>query len=271
MRDEKRVPVLVCLPLEEAGFSNAFSTRIGGVSPFPEKSLHLSFKNGNADDVRENRRRFLSSAGLSGQPIVTLDQTHSANIAIVDDIVIQTVKKNDQQEFPGDAIISEDDHFLAGVKTADCLPLLVGDPLTGAFAAIHAGWKGTLERITEKTIEMLRENFGTKPENCLAAMGPSACGGCYEVGADVAEPFRKSFSFGDDLLSPSQNPSKFFLDVKLANAMQLLAAGLSPNNIFGADECTMHENELFFSHRLEGKTPDAKVGRMLSVIGRRST
>lgn len=261
---------MVCLPLEEAGFANAFSTRVGGVSAMPDKSLHLSFKNGVVEEVRENRRRFLSAAGLSGKPIVTLDQTHSSNIAIVDDLVIQTVKRNDQQEFPGDAIISEESHFLAGVKTADCLPILIGDPMTGAFAAIHAGWKGTLDRITEKAVAMLKENFGTKPENCLAAMGPSACGGCYEVGPDVANPFRKNFSFGDDLVSPTSNTGKFFLDVKLANAMQLLAAGLSPMNIFGADECTMHENELFFSHRLEGKSPENRVGRMLSVIGRKS-
>jgi len=268
MRDEGRAPYLVCLPLEEAGFTNAFSTRLGGVSPFPDKSLHLSFKNDTPDHVRENRRRFLSTLGASDFKIVTPEQTHSSDSSVVDDMVLETLQQKEDYEPRGDALVTNRMKILLGVKTADCLPLLIGDPETGVMAAVHAGWNGTLEKITEKTIDTLINLFGVEPENCLAAMGPAACGGCYEVGEDVAGPIRNTFSYHEDLLFPSPNASKYFLDVKLANAMQLLSAGLSPLNIFGADECPMHENQLFFSHRIEGKTAGDKVGRMLSVIGR---
>lgn len=264
MRENENLAHLVCLPLEDAGFPNAFSTRLGGVSPFPEKSLHLSFKNDSAQHVRENRRRFLTATKLSGYTIVTAEQTHSSDTSIVDDVALQTLKEKEEYELRGDALISNQKKTLIGVKTADCLPILIGDPETGLTMAIHAGWKGTMERIVEKTLATVTLMYGVQLEKCLAALGPAACAACYEVGSDVADPFKKEFAYADDLLAPSKNPGKFFLDVKLANAMQLLTAGFSPMNIFGADECTMHENALFFSHRREKNT-----GRLLSVIGKK--
>jgi YfiH family protein len=245
--------------------------RVGGVSPFPEKSLHLSFKNDSIENVRENRKRFLSTIKAPHFTIVTPEQTHSSQVTTVDEMTLETIKHKEQYEPHGDALLSDRANVFMGIKTADCLPLLIADPETGAMAAVHAGWKGTLDRITEKAVSTLENLFGAKPENCLAAMGPSACGGCYEVGPDVSDPFRKAFPYSDDLFAPSPNEGKMFLDVKLANAMQLLSSGLSPMKIFGADECTMHENELFFSHRLESKMSGEKVGRLLSIIGRNPT
>lgn len=261
---------LVCLPLEKAGFLNAFSTRWGGVSPLPENALHLSYKNDALENVRENRKRFLKAIHADSFRVATTQQTHSDTIVTIDEPTLHSIHEEEQKEPIGDALISQLTNVLLGVKTADCLSLLIADPKTKTVAAVHAGWKSTLNRIVEKTIAKLIEVYAVDPSDCLAAMGPAACKDCYEVGSDVIEPFKKEFSYSDDLFhAHAESKEKAYLDVRLANALQLVSSGISPLNIFGAEECNMHQNELFFSHRKEGAS--SKAGRGLSVIGKRSS
>jgi YfiH family protein len=254
---------LVCPQLEEAGFQNAFSTRMGGVSPMPGAALNLSLREDAKENVKENRRRFLMSIGAPSVPLLTARQTHSTDVKIITDIDSAL-----KQEPECDAMISHVEGCLFGVQSADCLPILIADPVTKWMAVIHAGWRGTMDGIVKKTIDLLKEK-GVKPASCLAAVGPCACGDCYEVGADVVAAFEERGWDIDEVFRRIQPTGKAFLDVQAANCHALKKAGLSDENIHVAKNCTIHENTLFFSYRLESKGGALPVGRQLAVIGRR--
>jgi YfiH family protein len=163
----------------------------------------------------------------------------------------------------GDALATNRSDIFVGVKTADCTPILIGDPSSGVAAAIHAGWRGALGRIVEKTLARLKNQHGFNAQNAIAAVGPSACVDCYEVGPEVEDVFKKEFSYGSILLQ------KKCLDVPQANVRQLIDSGVSPANIYVSQYCTMRDTNLFFSHRREGNNPQRRaVGRLLSVIGK---
>jgi YfiH family protein len=263
------VPIytLVCRPLENAGFPNAFSTRQGGTSPFPHDSLHLSYKYGPPKNTQENRARFLQAMGYHF-PIVTANQTHSSTHHVVDEKLVQDVKKDDTFQTKGDALLTDIKKIFIGIKTADCVPILVAEPKKKIIAAIHAGWRGTVDKIVEKTLHALHQKFGVQSSDLLIAIGPSACGDCYEVGRDVRETFDKKFEGSGKLFKVKDNKNgKYLLDVVKANILELEKAGVKKENIFNAEACTMHQNEWFFSHRKEGHPDPAKAGRLLSVIG----
>ncbi|HEX8638254.1 MAG TPA: polyphenol oxidase family protein, partial [Pyrinomonadaceae bacterium] len=176
-RENGGVKVLVCRRLEENGFVNGFSTRRGGVSAFPAGDLNLAgFGEDSDENIYENRRRFLNVFGEQYQ-LTTVWQVHGDAVKIVknDDDV-----KNTEQRF--DALASGLQGILIGVKTADCVPVLIGDKRTRAFAAIHAGWRGTVESIVVKTVEKMRGHFGTEAEDLICAIGPAATCQNYEVG-----------------------------------------------------------------------------------------
>jgi YfiH family protein len=163
-----------------------------------------------------------------------------------------------------DAIVSNARGVLAGVKTADCVPILIGDPTTGAFAAVHAGWRGTLAEIATKALGRMTAEYKTKPPDVRVAIGPAAGACCYEVGTDVIDPFRKSFPH-QDLFSETRE-GHACIDLLKANREQLVSAGVNPNKINIAPLCTMCRTDLFFSYRRE-KNVSGKVGRLMSVIG----
>jgi YfiH family protein len=136
------------------------------------------------------------------------------------------------------------------------------------MAAIHAGWRGTAGRITERTVADLMLVHGVNPRDCVAAIGPAACAECYEVGEDVIERYKKEFGYWRKLLMNFKEGGKAHLDIRAANVQQLSFCGFSEDHIHVADYCTMHQNELFFSYRKEGKGQTSSVGRSLSVIGK---
>jgi YfiH family protein len=260
-REKNGVKVLVCEPLENAGFVNGFSTRLGGVSQFPENSLSLSgFDDDTAENIQENRRRFVDVFGGYWQ-LATCWQVHSdmVRVALNDDEV-----KEDEQKCDG--VMSDLTGVLAGVKTADCVPVLLGDKRTKAYAAVHAGWRGTASSIVSKALNKMYQAFGTRPHEVVAAIGPAALGCCYEVGSDVIETFAQNFSYGGDLLKPT-SPGHALIDLHTANKNQLLDASVIAENIYLAPLCTMDRTDLFFSYRKENKTL-GKTGRLMSVIGR---
>ncbi|HVG31906.1 MAG TPA: peptidoglycan editing factor PgeF, partial [Pyrinomonadaceae bacterium] len=153
-----------------------------------------------------------------------------------------------------------------GVKTADCVPVLLGDARTRAVAAIHAGWRGTLALIVAKTIERMREQYGTRAADIRAAIGPAARGCCYEVGTEVIEAFQENFPGGGELLTQTR-AGHALIDLQRANRQQLIAAGVSQERIHIAPLCTMCRTDLFFSYRRE-KRQQGRVGRLMSVIGK---
>ncbi len=262
-RENDGVKVLICRALEEKGFANGFSTRIGGVSDFPENSLNLAgFDEDSAENIYENRRRFLKVFDGNFE-LSTAWQVHGDGVKIVKNL---DDAKNDEEKF--DALTSNLENILVGVKTADCVPVLIGDPKTKSFAAVHAGWRGTVESIALKAIEKMQNEFGAKPEDLICAIGPAA--GCenYEVGQDVIDAFVEKFSTGGKLFVETRK-GHALIDLHLANKEQLLSIGVLPENIFTAPFCTMERTDLFFSYRREKKLY-GKTGRLLSVIGKKS-
>lgn len=253
--------MLVCRELEAAGFANGFSTRLGGVSPFPDGDLNLAgFNEDTRDNIFENRRRFLA---LFDHPfrLAAVFQEHGDVVKLIegDDDICDSDDK-------ADAMVSQLSGVLLGIKTADCVPVMIGDPTTGSFACIHAGWRGTAASIVGKTVEKMVTEFSAKRENMIAAIGPSACSRNYEIGEDVITPFRNNFDQADSYFSPTR-PGHAFVDLEKANRDQLVAAGVQGGQIFSAPFCTMERTDLFFSYRRE-KAINGKTGRLLTVIGR---
>ncbi len=260
-REKDGVKVLVCRELEERGFANGFSTRLGGVSPFPANDLNLAgFDEDSDENIYENRRRFLNV--FDGDfKFSSVWQVHGNAVKVVAN---QQDIENTEEKF--DALCSNLNILLIGVKTADCVPVLIGDIRTNAYAAVHAGWRGTVESIAVKTIEKMRDNFGTDSKDLICAIGPAA--GCknYEVGKDVIDAFTEKFSTGGKLFTPTREDHAL-IDLHTANKEQLLSVGVAEANIFTAPFCTMERLDLFFSYRAE-KTLYGKTGRLMSVVGR---
>jgi hypothetical protein len=165
-----------------------------------------------------------------------------------------------------DAIVSNAAGVLAGVKTADCVPILIGDPRSGAFAAVHAGWRGTLVAIATKTLERMSEQYDSKPHEVHIAIGPAAGSCCYEVGTDVIDGFKTNFPTQE--LFTETRAGHACIDLLKANREQMIAVGVDPAKIHIAPLCTMCRTDLFFSYRRE-KNVLGKVGRLMSVIGQR--
>lgn len=162
----------------------------------------------------------------------------------------------------GDALVTNQPGLLLGVLTADCMPLLIVDIEHRVVAAVHAGWRGTAKRIVEKTLGIMENQFGSRPRSCLAVIGPSIRGCCYEVGEEVIGAFHGEFEYGAQLFE-SRLGGKRFLDLPAACRFQLLHAGLESSNIFADPACTSCNLEQFFSHRGE----KGQTGRMMGVIG----
>jgi len=268
-RERDGVRALICTALEEDGFTNAFSTRMGGVSPMPDGALNLAgFNEDDAENIHENRRRFLKL--FEGKWILAgCWQVHGADIRVV---------RSPQEAMPKsgvlgddeycDALVSNTPNVLLAVKTADCVPILIGDPLTHTFAAVHAGWRGTSAAIIKHAIAKLTHEYRASAKDMRAAIGPAANACCYEVGPEVISVFKERFSPADQLLTATSN-GHARIDLQAANRDQLIDAGLSADRIHVAPLCTMDRNELFFSYRRE-KQLHGRVGRLMSVIGRPS-
>jgi hypothetical protein len=256
---------LCCPPLEEKGFTCGFSTRLGGVSPMPQDDLNLAgFDDDTAENIHENRRRFFATLG-GGWELAAGWQVHGTDVRVVD-CVPDT--RCDQEK--SDAIATKQTGLLVGVKTADCVPVLLGDAATGAMAAVHAGWRGTLGNIVVKTLKSLRAEFGARPENIYAAIGPAALDCCYQVGPEVIAAFQEKFPAYADLLFTGHHGGHAHINLHEANRRQLQGAGVPAAHIYAAPLCTMCRTDLFFSYRRE-KASLGKTGRLMSVIGRRGT
>ena len=266
-RELNGLRALVCRPLEQDGFVNGFSTRLGGVSAMPQDSLSLAgFHDDAAENILENRRRFLKF--FPGRwSLAGCWQVHGAESRVV--ASIEEAKPAEDQlgeTIYCDIIVSDADGVLASVKTADCVPILIGDPQTRSFAAVHAGWRGTLESAAVVGVKRLVDEYGARPENMRVAIGASAGPCCYEVGADVIDAFTSRFPNGADLFTPTR-PGHALVDLLKANREQLESSGVQPERIHIAPLCTMCRTDLFFSYRQEKKL-HGKVGRLMAVIGR---
>jgi len=267
-RERDGVRALICAPLERDGFANAFSTRLGGVSPMPDQALNLAgFNEDEAENIYENRRRFLNL--FDDDWLLTgCWQVHGFDVRVVH-------STDEEQTKPGvlgddeycDALVSNTHKVLLAIKTADCVPVLIGDQVTRSFAAVHAGWRGTSSSIVKRAIERLQNEFGARAEDLRAAIGPAANGCCYEVGTEVISVFKERFPPANKLFTTTRE-GHARIDLHQANRDQLIEAGIFSDSIHIAPLCTMDRKDLFFSYRRE-KQKHGRVGRLMSVIGTR--
>ena len=233
----------------------------------PQGALNLAgFDDDAAENIYENRRRFLSL--FEGDwTLAACWQVHGREVRVVKDAEDARTRPGMLGEAVyGDALITNAPHILLGVKTADCVPVIIGDARTGACAAVHAGWRGTLAQVVRQALTRMHEEYGTDAPDVCAAIGPAARACCYEVGTEVIEAFRASFTDADELLKGTRE-GHALVDIQRANRHQLLAAGVREERIHIAPLCTMCRTDLFFSYRRE-KWLYGRVGRLLSVIGR---
>ncbi len=286
----------VSLPAAEAlGAVMAFSVRAGGYSPPPFDSLNFSRTEGDAPyNVRRNLAVFSEAIGLDAGRIVFARQIHQDKIQLV------TSTRLAPQE--ADAMITAEPGVILAVKTADCLPILLLDPVHKIAAVVHAGWKGTVLRITRKVLRRLRQEFRTDPADLLVALGPVIGPCCYAVDDTVLFPLRKAFPHSERFVqSPErlsqdkavpiddrpttedcqrdgarQNMDKPSgsasfgtvltgprLDIPGANRYELMAEGVREGNIHDVALCTACHPELFFSHRRDR----GRTGRHIAVVG----
>lgn len=227
----------------------------------------------HAFGTRRSRPAALGPPGTT----VRLRQVHSDIVRVV---------HRPAERLPGDALVTATAGLVLTIATADCLPVLLADPENHVVAAVHAGWRGTLKRIVEKTVGVMRRQFGTNPARILAAFGPSIQACCYEVGQEVIEEYRCQFPYASDLFRKveAENPAdtmlprqimlerqgfmrnletgRGHLDLEEANRRQLLDAGVSPRRIERGAPCTACRIDLLFSYRREGPG----TGRLLAAI-----
>lgn len=262
---------------------HGFSTRQGGKSiVYGGQSLNLGWtKEDDPKAVAENRKNFVAAVEQvepadAAMRLVTVRQVHSGMVRIIRssdgarDGALETAEG--KAVFEGDGLVTDVPRVLIAVGTADCVPVLVVDAANRAVGAFHAGWRGTAAKIAEQGIDLMHKEYGSRPEDLLAAIGPSIGPCCYIVGDEVCKAFDSQFSYSDQLFrSTEDSPSgenQFFVDLWAANQRQLLAAGLAPESITVVDECTACTrdaagNRRYFSHRAE----QGVTGRMLNAIG----
>jgi polyphenol oxidase len=286
--------------------THGFSTRPGGASEVPPAgpaegaplkraasggagALNLGFTDWDTRDrVVENRGKFFRALGAGKMRVVTLRQIHSDAIHRIEQADLAAGLNGNPAEAPkGDTLFTREPDVMLAVQTADCVPILLADPKHRAVAAIHSGWRGTLARIAAKTLGRMHMEFGTRPEDVVAALGPGIGRCCYEVGSDVVRDFhaqfpeaREWFDGPFDALASGENdpnwlpwltmrppghpppPPSVHLDLVAANRAILAGAGVPPGQISASDFCTACRTDLFFSYRRERTT-----GRLMAAIG----
>jgi len=244
---------------------HAFGTRHGGVSRAPYDTLNLGMSVGDDPEaVEENRRRFFGAFGLRPSQVVRVKQVHGDAVLRVGETLVS------RQGFPHlildeayayDALVTHLPDLAMVVSTADCLPLLIHDPVRGVVAAVHAGWRSTAKRIAARVLEAMAEAYGTEPRDCRVAIGPGIRRCCFEVDAPVMEAMVGALpTWSEHAVATS--PGHFHLDLAGVNQALLIGAGVRPDQIADMGLCTACRTDLFFSHRAERP----RTGRMMNLI-----
>ncbi len=261
-----------------------------------EKNFNLGYTvSPDPDSVTRNRKRLGRLLKAGGVQLVTLRQRHTDIVQVLDSLKPRGRRERDGAwRLPGDALVTNQPGLLLAVQVADCVPVLLADPKRRVVAAAHAGWRGSCQRIVEKTLGVMQQRFGTDPADVRVAIGPSIRQCCYEVGREVVEQFEAQFAFAEEIVqrtdpSPQdvhwQQPvhallrdnrevrprpaltapetTRYHLDLEAANRRQLEAAGVPEKNIWSSPLCTACNTDKLFSYRAE----HGKTGRLMGVVG----
>lgn len=248
---ELTVPLLHIPLLESTGIiKEGFSTRAGGVSKGIFSTMNLSFTRGDKREaVEENYRRIAQALDVDYDRFVFSDQTHTTN-------VLQVTEKDAgngiirEREYPDiDGLITNVPGLVLTTFYADCVPLYFVDPVHRAIGLSHSGWRGTVNRMGQVTIERMQEAYGTDPADLICAIGPSICQDCYEVSEDVIEQFAAAFPGHEAELFYRKENGKYQLNLWRANEIVLTEAGVKPEHLAVTDICTCCNPKNLFSHR----------------------
>lgn len=240
-----------------------FTTTIsGGVSEGNYTSFNLGMYCGDdIDHVAENREQLARMLNVDEEDIIVPHQTHEDKILVVDESFLSKTDLEKLQLQNGvDALITNQKNVCIGVTTADCVPILIYDPIENIFAAIHAGWKGTVARIAEKTVERMIDIFGCDPNNMSAGIAPCISQERFEVGEEVVQAFVSNGFPIDKIGKRNTATSKIHIDLQLANKLLLIESGIIPENIEVSSLCTYNNPDKFFSARRQ----TIHSGRMLT-------
>ena len=231
------------------------STRHGGCSKGHYAEFNINRHCGDSEEaIRNNRRALCLMLGIDDDHLVMPHQVHKTEVAQIDETFFSLNADERQEALEGvDALMTNLKGLCIGVSTADCIPVLLHDPEKHAICAIHAGWRGTVKRIVEKAIVAMTEAYGTRPQQLLAQIGPGIHLDSFEVGDEVYEAFAQE---GFDMpaishLQPTDSRllQKWHIDLPECNRLQLLTAGLQPQNINVSPVCTFQQSDDCFSAR----------------------
>ena len=243
------VPLLTYPLMEKTEFvTHGFTTRMGGVSEGYCSTMNISTTRGDAPEaVEENRKRLARALGVKVEDFTYTHQTHTTNVAVVRE------EDRGKRFMETDGMVTNVPGICLVTFYADCVPLYFVDPVHKAIGLSHSGWRGTVGRMGQVTLEKMKEVYGTRPEDIYAAIGPSICQDCYEVSGDVIEEFQKSFkkSVCPQLFYKKEN-GKYQLNLWRANQLVLTEAGVAEQKIAVTNLCTHCNPEILFSHRSTG-------------------
>lgn len=238
--------------LEKTGIvKHGFSTRMGGISEGMFSSMNLSFQRGDrAEYVQENFKRMAKALGTDTERMVFSDQTHTTNVRVItqEDKGKGIHRPLDYSDIDG--LVTNEPGIMLVTFYADCVPVYLVDTKRRVIGLCHSGWRGTVGKISQETLRVMKEHYRTEPEDVTAAIGPSICQDCYEVSRDVAEEVERSFgkeNMGE--LAYRKENGKYQLNLWRANEIALLQAGVRQDRIQTTDICTCCNSGYLFSHR----------------------
>lgn len=267
LREAAGVPYLSFPALEALGMvKNGFSTRLGGVSQGNFASMNFSASRGDSPEaVLENFTRMAGALGVDRDRMAVSWQTHTTNVRRIteEDAGKGVIRPRDYRDVDG--LITDVPGITLVTLYADCVPLYFADPVRRAVGLSHSGWRGTVKRMGAVTIRRMAEEFGSRPEDLVACIGPSICAGCFEVGEEVAAAFMEEFpSEAPEALCPiNPRTGKHHVDLWLANRLVLREAGILEENIHVTSLCTRCNPKLLFSHRAAGE----RRGNLAAFLG----
>ena len=227
---------------------HAFSTRIGGVSDGVYESLNLGMNRGDdVDRVKENWRRVLTTAGIFEKEFVCGAQVHGNNVHIATRADARPAY-GPGQLIEADGYVTAEPNLPLAIFTADCVPLLLEDPVAGVVGAVHCGWRSTVADIERNAIECFKK-LNSSPENIHAAIGPAIDKCCFEVGPEVIEAVENLLESPADAFFDRKDNGKYMLDLRGVVKTRLTELGVKPDNLALCGGCTMCEPKLYYSHR----------------------
>jgi hypothetical protein len=251
LENGEKLPLLKDRSLSETGFiKHCFTTRGGGVSKGIYSTLNLSFTRGDDEEaVLENYRRVAEYFGKTPEDFVCTDQTHTTNVMRVGREHAGFGVTRERTYTDIDGLVTDEPGIILSAFFADCVPLYFVDPVHRAIGLSHSGWRGTVGRMGRSTIDMMEKEFKSRPEDIHTLIGPSICMDCYEVSEDVALEFLREFKGHEKEILICKGGGKYQLDLWAANEIVMRDAGIRPDNISVAGNCTCCHPDLLFSHR----------------------